>query len=55
MRKIRAGKIAIDSRAWLHLTNDATDLLLRFLRMNPANRITCEAALNHRWFKLAND
>lgn len=52
---ILSGKFGFQHRTWKSISNEAKDLISRFLVLNPAKRITIRQALRHPWFKILNN
>ena len=49
-----SGPIPFRPRDWRHLSNKGEtvqDLILQCLQLEPEKRITCDEALNHKWFQ----
>ena len=54
-RKIVAGKYEFKESEWVDVSEDAKDLVVRLLVLNPDKRINAEQALRHPWLKLSKD
>ena len=50
IQKIKRGKVEFDYTDWKNISNEALDLILNFLTVDVADRITIDKALEHRWF-----
>lgn len=48
-RKIRAGKYNMNDPVWDAVSKDAKDLLANLLNVNPAERLTVDQVLRHKW------
>jgi calcium-dependent protein kinase len=53
--KILSGRFGFEHRIWKSISNEAKDLISRFLVLNPAKRITIRQAFKHPWFKILNN
>lgn len=51
LRKVKAGNWQFKGEVWLHVSDDAKDLITKLLEMRPENRLTAEQALEHHWTK----
>eukprot|EP00928_Gymnodinium_smaydae_P086880 TRINITY_DN71289_c0_g1_i1.p1 TRINITY_DN71289_c0_g1~~TRINITY_DN71289_c0_g1_i1.p1 ORF type:complete len:504 (+),score=135.32 TRINITY_DN71289_c0_g1_i1:115-1626(+) len=51
LAKVRLGNFSFNSTDWRNVSEDAKNLIRQLLKMNPAERYTAEAALQHVWVK----
>lgn len=49
------GKIKLDGPDWSLVSNEAKDLLLKMLTVDPTKRATCEEVLQHPWLLLLDE
>lgn len=47
--QIRTGDFNFDDEVWVHVSEDAKDLIRKLLVVDPAKRYTVEQALTHKW------
>jgi len=50
---IQAGKYSFDEDDWGNISEEAKDLIMQLLHMDPAKRITAKNAKNHKWLTKA--
>jgi len=49
--KVRAGLVSFEKDVWLHISNDAKNLIKNLLKLKPEERYTAQQALGHKWIK----
>lgn len=49
-KKVKAGKYSMNDPIWKDVSTDAIHLIRQMLTYDPAKRISCKEALEHRWF-----
>merc|ERR1712113_965870 len=49
LSKVRLGNFSFNAADWKNISEDAKDLIRNLLKMNPKERLTAEAALQHKW------
>jgi serine/threonine protein kinase len=49
LEAVKKGDYVIDGGVWDEVTDDAKDLVVRMLTLDPEQRITAKDALNHKW------
>eukprot|EP00435_Cladocopium_sp_Y103_P054349 s1338_g17.t1 len=52
LAKVKTGSYSFNPADWKNVSEDAKNLIRQLLKMNPKERYTAEAALNHEWIKL---
>ncbi|RIB08836.1 kinase-like domain-containing protein [Gigaspora rosea] len=55
LQSIMAGNYEYDEEDWGEISDDAKDLIDKFLCFDPLKRITAKEALKHKWFTSAAD
>ena len=50
-KQIKGGDFNFDDEVWDAVSADAKDLIRRLIVVDPARRLTAEAALKHAWLK----
>jgi hypothetical protein len=53
-RQSKRGQYNFDDPQWMHVSDDAKDLIRGLLTLDPSRRLSARAALSHRWMR-AND
>jgi calcium-dependent protein kinase len=51
-QNIKHQKLEYDTEEWKDISQDAIDLVKKMLDRKPEKRLSAEACLNHRWFKV---
>jgi len=51
LRRTALGQYSFPEREWANISEDAKSLVKGLLQLNPAKRLTAEAALHHGWLK----
>ncbi|CAK8997022.1 unnamed protein product [Durusdinium trenchii] len=52
LSKVKTGSYSFNPADWKNVSEDAKSLIRQLLKMNPKERYSAEAALNHEWIKL---
>lgn len=49
IKKVKSGKYRVDDPEWMTISDEAIDLVHKFLCYDPAKRISAAEALHHPW------
>ena len=51
--KIRKGKWEFESKAWVHVSDQAKDFVTKILVKDPSQRMNCDQMMDHPWMTTA--